>query len=327
MDLPLSLYYPACVSIGKMNENELSQYSAVDNWVQNRKLFNVQVQKKDSKHESYESSINTWMYDNEQHIFNRTFARLQNTDIYVDVGAGDGKALLQYRKIHPTKASVIGIASHLPHSIEKIKKLDAEDNKFSFYLCDFKNFSIGSLAGKVSVITDIKGAFVYGLDPVHMIQKMGEMLKDGGLVFINTAGKVRLQVPENCPGLFPSKEINLSQDLLHVWFRTIKGFDYVDREFEDWEKKLYRRPDSFDESATKSEHPISMTLFYFRPDVVILRRNSEAIEIDPLIAHPNIVENWEKAAKHTNAWHANYTWEVSERTKTFLSKKKIALFD
>lgn len=317
----LSLYHPDCLSIGKMTEEQLKPYTSVTyKWIQDRQLFR-NVNKETSiesitLHSSYEEAINTNLpAEIEKHLFNRTFKHLQSTDIYVDIGAGDGKALLEYRKVYPAGASVIGIANTPPGTLEEIKKVDNEDDKFSFYLQDFKKFRIGSLAGKVAVITDIKGAFLYGLDPALMIQKMGEMLKEGGLAFIQTAGNIRIKIPEGYPNL-SCLTGEPSMNLLHLWCRRIQGFDYVEREWNEFEKKIYSRP------SAESDYD-DMNKYWFHEEVLVLRRNNESIKVDHLVCDPQTVKDWERNGKNANRWHPVYTWEVGEQNKAFLSKKKV----
>jgi hypothetical protein len=90
-------------------------------------------------------------------LFVKTIKQLHSEEIYLDVGAGAGKAILEYRKEYPAGASVIGLANARVSSKEEADLIahDQNDRKFTYYLADFLTFSNPLLVGQVSLITEV----------------------------------------------------------------------------------------------------------------------------------------------------------------------------
>lgn len=315
-------------SISKMSPDEIASFQKIDGWIQNRTLFNEPSSWSSGKKEkgfslccfgvgSYQSSL-------ENHVTKGALKNVMNDltrdDIYMDIGAGDGHAIHQYREVYPEGAKVIGIASTQPANIERVIEEEQKDEKFSFFLADFKKFPTERLSGRVSVITDIKGSFRYGLDPAGVIHKMGNLLKEGGLAIISFGCRIgikpRRPIKEKYIAL-TSKERDFtgSSMLLHLWFHTIKGFDVI---LENMELEKSRKIHS-----EIMEEPEKYEEEFFGNDIMVIRRNNQPVKVEKLVPDPAFIKRWSKIADHEKNydWFCPfYTWKTSDTSETLLSK-------
>lgn len=315
MDSVSSTLVPSYPSISRMSSEELNRYPFEKTWVQNRKLFYYVVPPESRYSKGYKGG---YSYEEElkygRDFFKNIFSNLQREDIYLDSGAGDGEAILEYRQKFPEGAQVIGISKTQPIALEKIVGVEREDTKFFYYLADFNQLPLDSLANRVSVMTDIKGAFLYSLDPVLVIQRIGGILKEGGIVIIDYA-HARIKIPKEYEDrLFLSnKGQTASGSLMHVWFRMIKGFDYIecpcDQKGEEDRKEM------------ESKNLFFPDFYWFNEHVAILKRNRDPVEVDRLICDENAHKMYEKK-EWPASWAPEYTWELSERSRNFLSQKQ-----
>lgn len=294
-------------SISNMELEEINKFS-IENYVQERKLFNdgteeCLVQFGYFGGESYKSTLS-----DAGKLFVETMKHLTEDDVYFDVGAGDGNALRQYRALYPEGALVAGISFTQPkEKIEDLINRDRTDDKFSFYLGDFKKFPADFFAGRVAVMTDILGAFRYGYDPACIIRQAGIMLKEGGLFFIKYGYADGIKIPE---GYTQFKKRDVGGRLMGLWFQTIKGFDVLQEDM------------TLDESRSFREriftHLQDVDLHAFKPYVAVLRRNSDPVEVDTLVADPFFADEECKKTKYWDAWYPNYTWIMSENSRSLI---------
>jgi SAM-dependent methyltransferase len=310
-------------SISMMSKGQINAFKKVERWTQNRVLFPERSSWSDNTKNEFDFGY--WgrdcylssFYCESVDALKKIMSDLNGNDIYLDVGAGDGHAIHQYRDLNPNGAKAIGIALTQPGNIERVIEAEKRDEKFSFFLCDFKEFPTESLAGRVSVITDIKAAFCYGLDPAGVIQKMGTLLKEGGLAIIDFGYYQGIHPPsqiENISYLENEKKIG-SRVLLHLWFHTIKGFDVLKPQ-KDFEKSL-------EINSRIMEKPNICDIHRFGENLIILRRNSQPVEADKLIPDPEFVHKWsilKDSEKNYDSFSPNYTWETSGTSETLLSK-------
>lgn len=302
-------------SISSLTHEELNQYPIELNWEQGRGLG---IGYCDLSNEGYPHHCNANSYCEEievdarrvESLLEETMDNLTHDDIYIDVGAGDGRALKEYRLLHPNGAAVVGVASTLPYKdvLNSIINQDRSDAKFSYYLGDFKTFPTESLEGRVTVITDIFASLRYGCDPAQIIRQTGKLLKEGGLVFFRFSENEQITLIANHKHSVSSyKRISLFQ----LWFRTIKGFDVIE------EKTQINK--SRELSARISNDHSKLRVRWFNPFAVILRRNADPVEVDSLNLNPqgkNINE-----CRKISDWSPNYTWEMSSYSQSFLPKK------
>jgi SAM-dependent methyltransferase len=300
-------------SVGKMKDKQLSQYPENKVWAQSRGLFHQERSEFSLSYHggySYEEALN-----NAGKLFKETISNLGSDDVYVDIGAGNGNAIMKYRETFPNGATVIGIANTKPHDIEKIKETECKDSKFSFYLSDFHQFPIDAITGKVSVVTDIQGVVRYGRDPAGTIQKIGQLLKEGGLAFIDFGALMAIKLPIE-EGLnilcFRGSPCKL---LFHVWLHTIKGFDVLqDDAKDDAEMKIFSRKVLQDPTHNVGRH-------WFGEGVVVMRRNRDPIEIDRLIHE----KDYETPEHGIIDCLREFTWKIGESNKNILLGKEIIL--
>lgn len=308
-------------SLSHMSPTQIEQFKIENHWEQNRTLAKPIPDKTKPWYEKIHKLMTGSSYEELLGgLFVKSMQEHKENDIYVDVGAGDGTALFEYLDFFPNGAKVIGIASTQPHNISKVIENDKNNSKFSFYLCDFNEFPTESLKGRVSLISDVKGAFRYSLYPHKVIDQMGKLLKTGGLVFIQTGYGIGIKpdmIPEKQNMLNSRQETQGSNQLLHLWFQTIKGFDVIQHEktFENVEssiainKEIIDNPDKWDNQMRDNQ-------------LIILRRNSDPVEVDPLVYDSEFVENWQKNSgeKHWDEWAPKYKWEMSEKSKELTKK-------
>jgi len=315
-------------SISQMSEDQINSFNKVDGWVQSRTLFDDPCFPCSWSGGKTEEGLNLYnmaatCYCNEfiiadADVFRKIMSDLKSDDIYLDIGAGDGHAIHQYREMHPDGATAIGVALTQPRHIERVIEAEKKDEKFAFFLCDFKEFPIEPLAGRTSVITDIKGAFRYGLDPAGVIKKMGALLKEGGIAIIALGYGLGINPPSQIKSFVSKKRGSLT--LLHLWFHTIKGFDVL------------KQQKSFEESLKINnellETPKEMKYFQdyaYGNELIVLRRNSQPVEAEELIPSPEFVNTWSKledSEKNYDCFWPKYTWKTSDASETLLSKIK-----
>lgn len=312
-----------CPSISQLSFDEISAYKKIDGWVQNRGLFDQPCSwcgdnEKNLK-EFNPSYLGASSYEN---LFHGDFLKnrmkdFTSEDIYMDIGAGDGLAIHQYREMYPEGAEVIGIASTQPTCIERVIEEEKKDNKFSFFLKDFLDFPSKSLRGRVSFITDIKGAFRYGLDPVNVIKKMGELLKEGGFAVISLGYGIGINptlIPEKCITMDDRRKYQIgSACLMHLWFHTIQGFDVIQKNVEESSKlhhEIMENPKKYDGN-------------FYGYETLVLRRNNQPIEIEELIPDPDFVSEWSntpESERYYDGFWPKYSWKTSQSSEALLSK-------
>lgn len=315
-------------SISKMPKDEIVSFKKVVNWVQRRTLFCDEETSWDGRMDSRGSLcyFGGSSYDGffpggkGKNVLKDIMRTLKSNDIYMDVGAGDGHAIHQYREVFPQGAEVIGIASTQPHDIERVINEEKRDGKFSFYLADFNEFPTESLAGRVSVITDIKGAFRYGLNPTCTIKKMGALLKEGGVAIIEFGRGLGIDPPsliEDKYNVLDSRHKDWfgSKMLLHLWFHTIKGFDVIQKNMDlEFSRQIH---------AKVIEKPEAYERDNFGLDLMIIRRNSDPIEVEELIPNPKFIKDWseiEDSERDYDDCCPKYTWKTSEASEALLAK-------
>jgi SAM-dependent methyltransferase len=305
-----------CRSIGHMKQKELNQFKVEKNWMQNRTLAkqkrtHEQILFGGGQVNSYEDALGQ--------LFSKSILELKENDIYLDVGAGDGNALFEYRELFPKGASVIGIASTQPHNLSQVIEKDLNDDKFSFYLSDINNFPTESLKGRISLISDVKGAFRYGLYPHKVIEQFGKLLKTNALAFIEIGYGIGIKpdmIPQEKQYLNGRQESQGSKMLLHLWFQTLRGFDVIQHKmmFEKVEnsiafnKEIIVNPQKWDDQMRDDQ-------------LVILRRNEDPVEVEPLAYDTDFVEKWQPIEnKLWDLWTPRYQWEMSEKSKELTKK-------
>lgn len=316
----LKSVYP---SISKMSQDEIASFKKIDNWVQNRTLFKEPSSWSGGKTEECFNFSNFGVGDSYPSLcgaLKNIMNGLTSDDVYMDVGAGDGHAIHQYREIYPEGAKVIGITSTQPANIQRVIEEEKMDEKFSFFLADFKEFQTEPLSGRVSVITDIKGAFRYGLDPAGVIQKMGDLLKEGGLAIISFGGRIGIKPPSLIEEKYialNSKERDFigSSMLLHLWFHTIKGFDVIQENMDiEKSRKIH---------SEVMEKPEKFRKEYFGQETMVIKRNNQPVEADALVPDPAFIKEWSEtpdSKKNHDCFCPFYTWKTSGTSETLLSK-------
>lgn len=302
-------------SISRMTLAQRGQYCKISNWVQNRTLFENQNPKKSSLNYGGDNYADALMVQSKS-IFRETMNNLQKEDIYMDVAAGNGAALIQYLEMFPAGANVVGVNLTQPLEVEKIIEKDANDERFSYYLSDFKTFQKSSLVNRVSVITDIQGAFRYGCDPVQMINQMGTLLKEGGMAFIDLGYGIGI-VPDGVPAEVINldsrgKEFIGSTLLMQLWFHTIKGFDVIQEglNVEDsikFHDQIMEKPQEVDKYAPSRQ-------------AVYLRRNNQPVKVEPLTPTYNFDLEETKVSGAWDIIYPRYSWELSDESAALLSK-------
>lgn len=303
-------------SISQMNPHEINQFPVEKDWVQNRTLARQKTSTEEvlfggGKVSSYEEVLGG--------LFAKSIQELKENDTYVDSGTGDGNALMEYREIFPHGANVIGIASTQPHDLSKVINKELADKKFSFYLSDFNNFPTESLAGRVSLLSDVKGAFRYSLYPQKVIQQMGKLLKTDGLAFIEMGYGIGIKPDMVTPekNYLNSRQFTQGSNmLLHLWFQTIKGFDVIQhkKKFENIEKsieinkEIIKNPHKWDDQMSDNQ-------------LIILRRNGDPVQVEPLTYDAEFLENWQRSEKkYWDGWAPRYKWEMSDESKELTKK-------
>lgn len=197
---------------------------------------------------------------------------------------------------------------------------EKNDQKFSFFLADFNEFPIESLSGRVSLITDIKGAFRYGLNPAGTIKKMGTLLKEGGLALIDFGYGLGIDPPSLIKDEYlalgnKAKYGTGSKMLLLLWFHTIKVFDVI---YENMDLEDSRRMHS-----EVMEKPEKCDFFLHSDEFMIIRRNNHPIEIEELVPNPTFIKTWsERPEKDYDSFWPRYSWKISDASEALLSKIK-----
>lgn len=294
--IPEISFQTSLVSISQMNQEQMDKFNKFSCWYDSRPLF----AKEDSSN-SYQQELYF-----EGNLFKKKVEKLTNEEIYLDVGAGKGVAITEYRETYPEKAKVIGIAVNRvsqEKDEEKIVSRDREDLKFSYYLADFTEFPTASLCSSISLITDIYASFHYSCRKAEVIRKMGELLKPGGMAFIvykNACILVDDLIQRKVVVLdtAPSSKEKGSKLLLLMWFHTIKGFNVV-----------Y-------EGMTKLEdikNDPSILTIRRMSDSIVLERNDEEVVVDEISAE--VVYN-------ANCGEPYYTWKTSPSSEEWLKKIK-----
>jgi len=150
---------PASLRISQMDSSQISRFNTSPNWIDGRKLLK---QEQDSL-----NRVSGWGYavpnsyegifqSNQVEIFKQALKDLNQNEIYLDIGAGRGQAIMEYLSTYPQRAQVIGIVNTRPTlGTEELIELDKNNPQFQYYLCDILQFSVPSLYGRVSLITDM----------------------------------------------------------------------------------------------------------------------------------------------------------------------------
>lgn len=308
-----------------MTQKEIDQYP-IERWMQGRALFDNSKPSNSSIY-YFGGHSYKWVLDSrldkyaKVRLFDDTMKNLTHKDIYLDVGAGNGKAIKEYRQLFPAGAKVIGIGSTQPHeeAIQDVIEQDKNDEKFSFYLDDFTKFPTEALAGRVSVITDVIGAFRYGRDPAQVIRQVGKLLKEGGLVFFKFTYSDGIKVPQGYDKFVVwNRPKDSSSHLLYLWFQTIRGFDVLQEDMTLEESKAFQKEIIDDIHKVASRR--------FAEYAIVLRRNADQVEVDPLIIDPKVdqdVSRNKEGGIYWDEWIPAYTWEMSAYSQSMLKKPEI----
>ena len=106
--------------------------------------------------------------------------KLTPEDQWVDMGAGEGRALLDYlQDAHfPKKAKIAAVSFKKPESVLE-KDIQAIDPNFHYFEGLVENLEI-SQVGKAKLITDVYGPLHYTDDLSTVLQKYVDVLEPGG---------------------------------------------------------------------------------------------------------------------------------------------------
>jgi SAM-dependent methyltransferase len=254
--------------------------------------------------------------------------KLQPQDIYLDIGCGEGAAIKEYRESYPEGAAVVGVSVTPPSqkNMAATVQKDHTDEKFAYCLGDFNQFPTDALKGKVSIITDVIGAFRYGQNPTRYIEQVGKLLKPGGKAYIRFLRNDGIEVPKG--GAFDALYLGQrmdSCDLLRLWFHTIKGFDVMQpgktleesRKYQEW--CFTETPNLYKINSLQKE------ICSF-PQIV-LQRNADPVQADQLTAHPHFATPKAESEKNYEMWYPSYEWKMSDYSKELIGNKPMTLFE
>ena len=143
--------------------------------------------------------------------FDRALAELGPRDTWIDVGAGEGKAVAGYLRTHPEggRAIAVDFGDDARPEAEKL------GGRMEVVKGDVTQVSIDRRA---RLLTDVFGAMSYGAAPDKVIERYGQLVEPGGEVMMVIAAEGRNKVL--------SPDGRQVSDLVD-YLRQVKGFEVV----------------------------------------------------------------------------------------------------
>lgn len=125
----------------------------------------------------------------------KTIARLAAGAKWMDMGAGEAKAIIEVLRSNQSLGEAIAISHTVPKEFEWPADVDA--SRFTYLKDDFvenmaRNGQLDRWAGQIDVITDLYGPFSYTNDVVAVLQTYLDLLKPGGVAFINLMNEEKI---------------------------------------------------------------------------------------------------------------------------------------
>jgi SAM-dependent methyltransferase len=269
-------------------------------------------------HGSYEGELGRF-----GKVLKNDLSQLNEQDVYLDSGCGDGVAIIEYRELFPQGAAVVGISVTCPSKdkIPELIKKARNDQKFFYYLNDFNDFPTRHLEGKVTIMTDILGAFRFGCNPTRFIEQAGKLLKPGGKLYIKYTIVDGIEKPKEANFIDWNVGRTDSNNLLHLWFYTIRGFDVLEPEMTLEDSR------AFQEKCFNEAENLRALRWDKQQNRIVLQRNNEQVQVDTLIANPRFESLAHERQRILDNWYPHYKWEMSDYTKSLIKNKHMTITD
>lgn len=165
--------------------------------------------------------------------FQQTLAHLPKGALWVDMGAGEAKALIEGLQKYPQISKGIAIAYKRPDRFSK--PADLSMKRFEYIEGDYvenmeREGRLGHFNSRIDLITDVYGPFSYSEDLVSVMQTYLNLLKVDGVLLFNfmSARNFDPNIFRNSP---PQDQMNIINEVdsqpanLIRWLRTIPGIE------------------------------------------------------------------------------------------------------
>ena len=307
------------LSISKMSEADREKFRRSNDiyktWEVGRRLFDDPSKRAIDKEDNYQFwiRINNENYD----LFRKKIEALTSDEIFFDSGCGNGVAGEDYAKAYPKGATFIGVTLTRPDMENEDAKWLKRDRspRLHLFLHDILEFPTTSLHGRVSVITDIHGAFRYSGQPSKALTKMAEMLKIGGTLFLVFSGTETVDVSTYEDKISSCKKKELiaqgSSALLFLYLSTIRGLKVIGPEEGITPKLIQERFGLCKDSSY--DYDTVPEIGYWNC-CWVFERTEEPLALDPLYK-----EGDDSQVYDTHNFQ-KFFWQVSERNKYLLDK-------